>query len=268
MRTASLPMYDLLEVRPALDAIWADLAMRLTRMGVRDVPATLMHGRPLSELWPDPHLLLSQCCGYDLVSAYAGKLRPIATPRYTAPGCRGSRYSSVVVVREGCPARGIAELRGKACAINGPESHSGMSALRALVAPFSRRGRFFSEIKISGTHGDSLAMISAGEADVAAIDCVTYSLLARHRPAALAGLRPLCRTALAPGIPFVTRADASEALVDRLRSAIVETFESGELAGARSELEIGGVELLAPSAYARIAEFQLIAVGHGYPRLQ
>ncbi|MDD9983028.1 MAG: hypothetical protein OXU81_17015 [Gammaproteobacteria bacterium] len=31
-------------------------------------------------------LFFSQCCGYDLVNRYAGKLQPLATPHYGAEG--------------------------------------------------------------------------------------------------------------------------------------------------------------------------------------
>jgi ABC-type phosphate/phosphonate transport system substrate-binding protein len=268
MPVASLPMYDLPEVRPALDALWDELAANLRREGVPCVPETLVHDRPLRQLWSDPDLLLSQCCGYDLVNRYAGKLRPLATPRYSAPGCQGCDYASLVVVSSDGEACDLADLQDKVCVINGPESHSGMNALRALVAPLHRDGRFFGEIKVSGAHSDSLAMIAGGEADVAAIDCVTHRLLARHRPDALAGLRPLCRTASAPGIPFVTRADLPEHLVGRMQTAILRTFEARRLERAFCRLEMTGVELLPPPAYDRITEIELLAAAHGYPRLQ
>ena len=103
MRTASLPMYDLLEVRPALDAIWADLAMRLTRMGVREVPAALMHGRPLSELWPDPRLLLSQCCGPDLFTAAGAQLVVIGRPVFADLVCEPGTYFSQIVASSIAP---------------------------------------------------------------------------------------------------------------------------------------------------------------------
>ena len=62
-----------------------------------------------------------------------------------------------------------------------------MSALRALIAPHAASGRFFAEVRVSGAHSASLAMVARGEADVAAIDCVVHALLARHRPGALHG---------------------------------------------------------------------------------
>ncbi len=268
MGVASLPMYDLPEVRPALDALWGALARNLGREGVAGVPETLVHDRPLHDLWSDPELLLSQCCGYDVVHRFATSLRVVATPRYSARGCAGCTYSSVVVVRAESPVRRVAELRGTRCVINGPESHSGMNALRALIAPHSENGRFFAEVNISGAHADSLAMLARGDADVAAIDCVVYALLELHRPAALAGLRALCRTGAAPAVPYVTRADMADAVVGRMRAALAATFEEPEIEAARGDLVLAGLEVLPGAAYDGIAETEALAAGHGYPELR
>ena len=119
MSAASLPMYDLPEVRPALAALWAGLARHLAREGIADVPAALACDQPVAALWRRPDLLFSQCCGYDLVNAYAGALRPLATPCYRAPGCAGPSYRSIVVVAEDSAGRELEDLRGGVCAING-----------------------------------------------------------------------------------------------------------------------------------------------------
>jgi ABC-type phosphate/phosphonate transport system substrate-binding protein len=267
MSVASLPMYDLREARPAQDALWAGLRDHLERAGVSEVAAVLDQDRAGAALWSSPELLFSQCCGYDLVNTYAGALRLLATPCYLAPGCTGPRYRSLVVVAADSPARSLEDLRGAVCAINSRESHSGMNALRALVAPLSRGGRFFSEVKAIGAHSASLAMVARGEADVAAIDGVVHGLLARHRPAALAGTRALGQTASAPAPPFVTHAGASDDLVARLRAALIRTFGDPALAAARSDLLLAGIEILPARAYDRIKAFARLAARHGYPVL-
>ncbi len=268
MQIASLPMYDLPEVRPALDQLWHGIADNLKADGLTEVPEQLAHDVPLHELWSDPALFLSQSCGYDIVYRYAGRLRPVATPRYAAPGCEGTNYCSVVVVAERLEVSKLTDLRGAVCVINGPESHSGMNALRALLAPLDGGGRFFSEVKVSGTHTDSLAMVARGAADVAAIDCVTYALLARHRPAALAGCRPFRRTPIAPAIPFVTRTDADAGLAEQLQAALLAAFDDPALAAARRTLLLDGIEVLSTADYARMRELEEFAAGHGYPELE
>jgi ABC-type phosphate/phosphonate transport system substrate-binding protein len=268
MAIAGLPMYDLPEVRPALDALWAGIARELRRAGLPDVPERLTYDVPGSALWAAPDLLFSQCCGADLMGAQAGRLQALATPRYRVEGCAGGRYASLLVVAERADVTVVEDLRGKVAAINYPHSHSGMNALRALVAPLSREGRFFAEVVESGSHLQSLALVQRREADVAAIDCVTYGLLARHRPAALAGTRPLCRTAGAPSPPFVTRSSAGPDLVRRLRAALQDAMADPELADARADLLLDGIELLPSSAYARITAFARFAANHAYPQLR
>jgi hypothetical protein len=267
MSVASLPMYDLPEVRPALDALWAGLARHLAREGVRDVPCALTHDAPLDASWSSADLLFSQCCGYDLQNGYAGTLRPLATPCYRAPGCVGPAYSSVVVVAENSPAGNLEDLRGGVCAINGWNSHSGMSALRVLIAPLSRSGRFFARIEVSGSHRASVAMVARGEADVAAIDCVLHGLLVRHRPAAVAGTRPLGHTPEAPAPPFVTRAGLDNATVARLQAALFRAFDDRSLEAARADLLLAGIQVLPLAAYDRIKGFERFAARRGYPVL-
>jgi len=268
MRTASMPMYDMPEVREALDSLWTGLARNMKREGVPDVPVTIAHGEALHDLWTDPRLLLSQCCGYDILHRYAGKLRPIATPRYGAPGCRGSDYSSVVVVAENCEKDDVLDMRGAVCVINGWESHSGMSALRALVAPSSRNGRFFSDVKVSGAHTASLEMVRLHEADVTAIDCVTYAMLESYRPDILDGTQVLGHTYRAPGIPYVTHWDEHKDTVARIRTSVLQTFADSDFATARRTLYLKDIEMPPPAIYRRIAEAEEIATRNGYPELR
>ena len=266
--SASFPMYDFEEMRCAHEILWNSVARKLEKAGVEGVPAALDRSRSVRELWTDPGLLLSQCCGADLVGRYAGTLSLVATPLYSAPGCDGCLYSSVVLVAEDSPATDISDLRNAVCVVNYPESHSGVNALRALVAPLSRRGGFFSRIVTSGSHPASVAAVARGEADIAAIDCVTYACLDRYRPALLQGTRRLCYTELAPGIPFVTRAGSDPDRIRQLRNALLDAFEEPDVRAAGAAMFIDGVKILPPSAYHRIVELQRLADAHGYPELR
>ncbi len=267
MPVASMPMYDMPEVQKALDSLWAGLARHLKRQGLSEVPDHIEHGRNLAELWNDPDLWFSQCCGYDIVRRYAGKLRPLATPHYGAPDCRGSDYASIVVVAEDCDANDVLEMFGAICVVNGLESHSGSNALKALVAPKNRDGCFFSEVKVSGAHAASLEMIRLGEADVAAVDCVTYALLESYRPAALVGLRKLGRTYRAPAIPYVTRWDHDDDRIERLQAALFNAFADSHITTTRQALYLKDIEVLPVSAYRRISELEDYAMRLGYPEL-
>ncbi len=214
-RFACLPWYDLPETRAAQDALWTVIARHLRHQGIDGVPSRLTRGRPVPALLSDPDLLFGQCCGYDVVYGFSDSLTVLATPEYDAAGCAGSDYRSFVLVRADSPVQSLNDLCGATCVVNGFNSHSGTNALRALVAPLSRNGRFFASVKVSGAHTQSLALLLAGEADVMAMDCVVHALLARHRPEALSGTRILCPSDPAPAPPFVTALAAAPTDVAR-----------------------------------------------------
>jgi ABC-type phosphate/phosphonate transport system substrate-binding protein len=262
---ASLPMYDLEEVTDATDVFWSGLARALRQEGVHDVPRRLERKGTPEDHWAAPDLLLSQSCGYPLTHAFADRLQVVATPCYDAPGCRGPAYCSLVVVRDDLRARALEDLRSVTAVVNSAGSQSGYSALRALVVPFHRRGRFFGAVKESGSHVASLAMVAEGAADVAAIDCVTHALLVRHRPEAIDGTRVLCRSGSAPGLPYVTAASADEEMVRRLRTALFNALADPALEAARDALLLSDAEVLSRNAYTRIRAMEEEAVAGGYP---
>jgi len=268
MRTASLPMYDLPEVRAATAAFWASLAGNLRRHGLADVPDQLAHDRPVSELWSDPGLLISQCCGYDVMHRYNDRLLPIATPEYAAPGCLGGTYSSMVVVADDCPFDDAHDMRGAVAVINGSESHSGMSALRHLVSGRHVEGQFFADVKVSGSHIASLEMIRQRKADIAAIDCVTLALIQRHIDDPMRGVRVLGNTYQAPTPPYVVRAAAPAGEVEKARAALLETFDDPSLADCRDTLLLKGVTPATREDYWVLGAFQDHAGRLGYPILQ
>ncbi len=261
---ASLPWYDLIEVADYTDAFWRRLAEALRSAGFSDVPEKLSRKIHFEKQWMSGELLFSQACGYDVLLPYASRLRLVATPRYTAPGCNGNRYASFIVIRSDDPFEKLEDLRGMRCVINSSTSHSGMNILRAVIAPFHCNGRFFSSVRVTGAHESSHTMVRSRKADVAAIDCVTYALLNRYRPQTLAGTRVLCRTRQVPAPPFVTSAARSDAEVDRLRNALFETIEDPALAQARDALLIDSAEVLPLRAYEPIVEMEIKVLELGY----
>jgi ABC-type phosphate/phosphonate transport system substrate-binding protein len=264
MSLASLPMYDLPELRAATDAWWRGLARAFEREGIGELPDSLDRRESYQDVWVASDLLFSQTCGYPLMHALAGRVELVATPCYRADGCDGPSYCSFVIVGAESKARAIDDLRGLRCAINGLDSQSGHNALRSLVASVAKDGRFFGSVTITGGHKASLALVASGWTDVAAIDCVTHGLLAQYRPQALAGTRVLCRTASAPGLPYVTRAGADADLLRRLRSGLERAMTDPQLAATRDALMLGSVAILPLSAYERIRQMEDVAAAAGY----
>ena len=260
-------MYDLPELRAATDALWTALAGALEARGFREVPPGLRRDGPLSSMWLDPDLLLSQTCGYPLVRALAGRVEMVATPRYRVPLCQGSWYRSHVVVRRDASATTLADLAGTVCAVNEPDSHSGMNALRALVAPLAGGKPFFRRVVWTGAHRSSLELVAGGDADVAAIDCVSLALLERALPERVAAVRAIGVTAPCPGLPIITRAGTSAAEIDAMRAALDEVAADPALAGARDALLLEGFEVLPLDVYRRVDELEAEAARLGYPEL-
>ena len=264
MATVGLPMYDLSELRAATDAWWTGIARALRREGIDDIPERLTRDLSTEAIWQRPDLLLSQICGYNMIGERRQRLTYVATPFYTAPGCDGPLYRSHIVVPANAPAQTIEELRGLRCAINGYMSHSGCNALRATVAPLARDGRFFSSVTVSGGHALSLALLASGEADVAAIDCITYALMARCQSRLAEDTRIVAQTVAAPVGPYVTCGHASDDFVARLRRGLLRAMSDPDLAAARADLLLDGIETLPVEDYARIARIKAEAESLGY----
>jgi ABC-type phosphate/phosphonate transport system substrate-binding protein len=268
MRISRFPWYDLPELRTDYERLWSVLANHLRLHGVDDVPEALSHGASIPGIFTDPNLLIGQCCGYDVIYGFAGSLEVVGSPCFSAPECGDGDYSSCVLVREAdAKVRALEDLRGAVCAINGFNSHSGTSALRSVVAPLSREGRFFSGVKVSGGHRKSLALLLAGEVDVMAMDGFLHELIRTYRPEILAGTRILCWSAPAPAPPFVTSAATDREDVEKLRAALRDTFSDDASKDARAALLLDGVKLTSIEDYDRILDFEGVALRHGYKEL-
>ena len=264
---ASLPMYDLPEVRESTDRMWTVIAQELRTGGVQGVPDALERPANHHDAWRPGGLLLSQSCGYPVAVPLRGTLRVVATPHFAAPGCEGHRYSSALVVRSASGVAALGSLRGAVCAFNARDSQSGYNALRALIAPLAGGAPFFSNTIETGAHAASLDAVRDRRADVCAVDCVTWALLARHRPASLSGLDVLCHTEPAPGLPFVTTADSSDADVETIRRALERALANPDFAQARDALLICGLTMSTLDTYEPLLAMERSAVASGYPDL-
>lgn len=267
MAVASLPMYDLPAITDATDHWWRGLARAFRTEGVPDVPETLSRGPNVRDLWRDGELLFSQTCGYPLIHDLKDDVTLLATPCYAAPGCEGPAYCSMIVVPARSAATSLAELEGAICAINRRDSHSGYNVLRSMVAPLARNGRFFRSVTETGNHPASLRLVATDGAGIAAIDCVSYALMARHDPETVAGTRVLCRSPQAPGLPYVTAGIVSSNLKERLRNGLARAFADPGLTETRRALMLDNYKILALNDYHKISGFEADAVRREYPHL-
>jgi ABC-type phosphate/phosphonate transport system substrate-binding protein len=266
-RIAALPMYDFPELREAHDAFWGGLANRLEAAGLRDVPRTLTRNLGHFDVWRHPALLFAQGCEYPLAKSYADYVKLVATPRYSVPGCEGADYRSAIVVREQDVGATLADFRGRRCTVNEMDSNSGMNLLRAAVAPLAAGGRFFESVVVSGSHRRSVEMVASGEADVAAVDCVSLAHFRRLYPWMVGKLRVLSWTAASPSLPFITARSASDATVHALRFALADVFDDDGLAAVRERLFLSGVDLRPREGFEQVLRLEREAVEAGYPAI-
>ncbi len=137
----TFPMYAI--HRQQTQALWLAVQSLLAERGVTvtgDPPAA--DPEDLLDHWRQPTLLLSQTCGYPLVTQLP-EVQTVGCFHYAAPGCEGRRYRSLLVAREADSHRMLGDFFGRRAACNAEHSQSGYNVLRKMVAPLSREGRFF-----------------------------------------------------------------------------------------------------------------------------
>ncbi len=212
-------------------------------------------------------LLFSQTCGYPLIRELAGHVQLGRRSALQRTWLRRFEYSSALIVRRDSAFRSLADLRGKVAGFNERGSQSGYNALRHAVAPLASGAAFFSAVIQTGRHEASIDAVSAGTIDIAAIDAVTYALIARYQPARVADIRMLGFTDRVAGLPFITGAQTSGSDLAALRRALVKLFSEPELAPTRAGLLLTGCSFPPESVYDAIADQEQASLSLGYPEL-
>jgi ABC-type phosphate/phosphonate transport system substrate-binding protein len=249
---AMVSMYETPERAAARDAWWAGLSRHWRAAGLRDIPDRADMPDDPYELWLAPDLFFAQTCGYPLTHRLKDRVTLVATPCYSAEGCVGSNYLSVIVARKNSDVRSLDDVAGKVAAINGYDSQSGWNALRHCLIGKGAPSR----IVESGGHRRSIAAVREGRADVAAIDCVTYANLRAVAPHEIAPLRVIFRSASAPSLPYITRRDISAVDLQKLRDGLHAALANPALAETRAALLIADIEILPLHAYDRMLEME------------
>jgi ABC-type phosphate/phosphonate transport system substrate-binding protein len=220
----------------------------------------------LPELWLSPHLLLTQTCGYPLMTALRGRVRLIGRPRYELPEVSGGQHCSLILGRAVDARYSLGDFRHSRGVINSGDSNSGMNLLRQRLAPLQLDGRFFASVGISGGHRESLRWLRENLADLAAIDSVTFAYIARHAPEEVSGLRVVALSALSPTLPFITAAGASDEQVERLLQVMNQTLH--ELPEVVQTLGLPEVLPATESDYEVLLDYQRDAEAQGYGQLR
>ncbi|WP_455424640.1 PhnD/SsuA/transferrin family substrate-binding protein [Dryocola sp. LX212] len=171
-------------------------------------------------------------------------------------GCDEYRYSSFMVARLEDAQNTLEDFLGRRAVCNSADSQSGFNALQNTVAPLARRGRFFSDVILSGSHRQSLVALQQDSVDLAAIDCVSWALFMRHEPDELENLIVIGQTPLTPGLPLITSSRTTPEVLAALRSALHRLVTDPACQAVREALFIAGFSQPERREYAEVVARQ------------
>ena len=137
---ASLPMSPF--TPQDVEALWQKVRVALSTLAI---PDTLSWPTSLLPHWQHNDLLLSQTCGYPLMTRLP-EVQVVGAFHYSAPGCEGPNYRSWIAVREQESGQTLADFRGRRLVFNSEDSQSGYHSLMKMIDGPS----FFSATVASG----------------------------------------------------------------------------------------------------------------------
>ena len=261
-------MYPCPETTEATAAFWDALRARLVAGGldIRDVVFEGARAAVPEGIGPD--VLFTQICGYPLFKVFRDQGAVLATPSYAFAGCEGPNHCAFFMVRAKAPAERLEDLRGSVFGYNSRLSNSGMNLPRLTLARIAKGRPFFRKVVMTGGHLASLDHLHRKTIDLCAIDCVTWGLFRRFRPADAVHYRILAQTALSPSPPLVTSTTTDAQAVATFRESLDMLFRDPAIAGIRETLGLTAVSVLKTSAYERLADYEKEAEDLGYPSLE
>jgi len=133
------------------------------------------------------------------------------------------------MVKKTMPISSIVESKGLIAVVNTMNSNSGMNVFRHEIGTINKLGeieQFFKELKISGSHSNSLQYLIDEKANIASIDAASYYYLQRNNPELNSQLKVIGRSVKTPSPPFVTHSNNplcdSIDLMETLNNALLE----------------------------------------------
>lgn len=192
---SALGMYDRTETKAAHDALWSEIRSHLGYG-----PDHLSRDIDFWEVWRSPDLLLSQTCGLPYRAVLHSDVTLVGTPSYDIQGLEDGTYCSVIVAHVDRSSDPIASFDSQKLAFNEPLSQSGWAAPYEYLR---NAGLKIGDTLQTGAHRASAEAVARREADFAALDIVTWTLIQRY-DAFAANLVEVERTRPTPGLPLIT----------------------------------------------------------------
>jgi ABC-type phosphate/phosphonate transport system substrate-binding protein len=240
---ANLMMYQRPQLVESHNSYWSLIRSKLDAVGIPS-PEHLSQDAEEFSVWKDPNLILSQTCGMPYRKWLHHQVELVGTPDFAIDGCPKGYYRSALVIRQGDQRGDINAFQDATFAYNQTFSQSGYAAPFWHLKP---KGFWFKKRLHTEQHLLSAKAVADGRADIAALDAVSWRLMAQYEPFA-AQLRVLEWTTPTPGLPLITaRGKNADAIFTAVEGAINELQDSD-----RDLLGINGIVKIPKEAYLSI----------------
>lgn len=227
-------MYPRAELRDAWNSLYEAVAARVGE----SYPETAYRLRwdvDPHDSWVDPAMVLSQSCGWPLVTTLRDRVRVVGAFSAALDDTVSANYRSVIVARHDASASELAHARA---AVNSKDSLSGwISLLAAFDLPSPE---WPGPTVVTGSHAASIEALRSHSADVAAIDAVTWAHHRRGAPRSLDGLNVVVRGPEVPCLPLIVPFATDDAAVEAWRASFETAMRDPATTEARNVLLIGG----------------------------
>jgi phosphonate transport system substrate-binding protein len=136
-------------------------------------------------------------------------------------------YQAYVIAPWASPVRSLADLRGKSFAFTDPKSNTGRTVPTYLITrEFGvPPERFFSSVRFTFSHDQSIEEVSRGTVDGASVDSLIYDYLAAKSPASTKGTKIIARSPPYGIPPVVVNPAIDPALKATLKAAFLAMHE-------------------------------------------
>ena len=241
---ASLGMYDRTECQPANDRLWGLIRDGLRAEGQAAPDALTREAGAYWDAWAAPDLTLSQTCGFPYRARLHGHVALIGTPDFGVEGCPSGHYRSIFLARKDNPGKTLADFNGAALAFNEVLSQSGWAAPQNHATAL---GLTLKPTLRTGGHLASARAVAEGRAEIAALDAITWAMIARWEGCA-AGLKVVGQTEPTPGLPYIAALGSDTDRLFRIISAAIAALTPED----RDTLRLRGLVRIEPASYLAV----------------
>ena len=245
--SASPGYYAIPELKQTYNLWWNKLSQIFREEGLDNIPNHLSwnFSVPNQYIW-------QQICGLQLARSKIEKYHYIATPVYNTPFFNGSRYVSLLVVHKNSKIRKLSDAKGLRVGVNSLDSNSGWNIIFKILKKNNFDANdYFSEIKISGSHRESIQMILRNETDISSIDALTWTLIEKGRNKELHDCRIILKTPDTLSPPWVMDGSFPKQILKPMRKGLKKFFNDPNVKELNKRLCLNGFEILSRHAYEK-----------------